>query len=327
MIDTVVLAILFAIVLDLLMGDPAWLPHPVVLFGRIITASEKLLRGMFPAGPRGERLAGMVLALVLPVAVFAVSATVLALVTAWHPVAGFLLQVFWCAQCLAMHGLVEESMSVVRVLRSGDLPAARTAVGRIVGRDTAELDAAGVTRAAIETVAENCSDGVVAPLLFMALGGAPAALAYKAVNTLDSMVGYKSDRYLWFGRASARLDDVVNWIPARLPALCWIAACPLSGASMAGAWRIWLRDRQHHTSPNAGQIESACAGGLGIRLIGPATYGGVLFDKPYLGDATRPVEVGDIARANRTMCVACVFAAVICLGMRIAVDMILGGAV
>ena len=193
-------------------------------------------------------------------------------------------------------------------LIKNDLPAARKAVSRIVGRDTQNLTAEGVTKAAVETVAENASDGVIAPLLYMLIGGAPLALTYKAINTMDSMLGYKNEKYLYFGRAAAKLDDLANYIPSRLAALLWVAAAAFTGNDAKGAWRIWRRDRHNHASPNSAQTESACAGALGVQLAGPAYYFGEYYPKPTIGDALRPIEPQDILRANRMMYVASGFA-------------------
>ena len=192
-------------------------------------------------------------------------------------------------------------MNVYRELTKPDLPAARIAVSRIVGRDTQALTAEGVTKAAVETVAENASDGVIAPLLYMLLGGAPLALTYKAINTMDSMVGYKNERYLRFGRAAAKLDDIANYLPSRIAALLWVAAAALTGNDARSAWRIWRRDRRNHASPNSAQTESACAGALNVQLAGPAYYFGEYYPKPTIGDAVRPIEPEDIRRANRMM--------------------------
>ena len=211
-----------------------------------------------------------------------------------------------------MRGLASESRNVWRQLDKNDLPAARKAVGRIVGRDTECLTAEGVTKAAIETVAENFSDGVAAPMLYMFLGGAPLAMVYKSINTMDSMVGYKNERYLYFGRAAAKLDDAANYIPARISALCWVAAAALTGRDWRGAWHIWRRDRRRHASPNSGQTEAACAGSLGIQLNGPAWYFGQLHEKPFVGDPLRPVEPGDILRAIRMMGAGSVLLLVLC---------------
>lgn len=220
---------------------------------------------------------------------------------ALHPLLGLAVQMFWCGQALAAKGLVQESMNVYRELTKPDLPAARIAVSRIVGRDTEALTAEGVTKAAVETVAENASDGVIAPLFYMLLGGAPLALTYKAINTMDSMVGYKNTQYLYFGRAAAKLDDVANYLPSRIAALLWVAAAALTGNDARSAWRIWRRDRRNHASPNSAQTESACAGALNVQLAGPAYYFGEYYPKPTIGDAVRPIEPEDIRRADRMM--------------------------
>ena len=294
-------AVLGGFVLDALFGDPAWLPHPVVFMGRCISRLEHFLRARFPASPRGQLAAGAVLAFCLPVGTFAFTALVCRGAARLHPLLGLAVQTFWCGQALAAKGLVQESSRVYAQLKKGDLPAARKAVSRIVGRDTAALTAEGVTRAAVETVAENTSDGVIAPLLYMLIGGAPLALTYKAINTMDSMVGYKNETYLSFGRAAAKLDDLANYVPSRLAALLWVAAAALTGGSARGAWRIWRRDRRNHASPNSAQTESACAGALGVQLAGPAFYFGEYYDKPTIGDALRPIQPEDILRADRMM--------------------------
>ena len=215
---------------------------------------------------------------------------------------------FWCGQALAARGLVQESTNVYKELKKPDLPGARKAVSRIVGRDTAELTAEGVTKAAVETVAENASDGVIAPLLYMLIGGAPLALTYKAINTMDSMLGYKNEKYLYFGRVPAKLDDAANYLPSRLAALLWVAAAAFTHNDAKGAWKIWRRDRRRHASPNSAQTESACAGALGVQLAGPAWYFGQYYPKLTIGDALRPIEPEDILRANRMMYVASSFA-------------------
>lgn len=310
-------AVLGGFVLDAIFGDPAWLPHPVVLMGKAIIALEKRLRAQFPQTPQGELCGGAVLAAILPVGTFLITALVCRLAAALHPLAGLAVQMFWCAQALAARGLVQESRNVYKELQKQDLPAARKAVARIVGRDTQNLTAEGVTKAAVETVAENASDGVIAPLLYMLLGGAPLALTYKAVNTMDSMVGYKNEQYLNFGRAAAKLDDAANYLPSRIAALLWIAAAALTGNDAKGAWRIWRRDRRNHASPNSAQTESACAGALGVQLAGPATYFGEYYDKPTIGDAARAIEPKDILRANRMMRVASVLGLIAATGIRL----------
>ena len=310
------LAVLGGFVLDAVFGDPAWLPHPVVLMGKCISKLEKALRARFPKTQQGELLAGAVLAFCLPVGTFLVTSAVCLLAAKISPWLGLAVQMFWCGQALAAKGLVQESRNVYGELVKPDLPAARKAVSRIVGRDTENLTAEGVTKAAVETVAENASDGVIAPLLYMLLGGAPLALTYKAVNTMDSMVGYKNETYLYFGRAAAKLDDVANYIPSRLAALLWVAAAALTGSDAKGAWRIWRRDRRNHASPNSAQTESACAGALGVQLAGPAYYFGEYYPKPTIGNALRPIEPQDILRADRMMYAASVLALVLGLVIR-----------
>ncbi len=310
------LAVLGGFCLDLLLGDPRKIPHPVRLMGASIEKLEKLLRRLFPATPLGERLGGGVLALVLPLGSFGIAWGILFLlgrVSPWLALAG---ETVMCWQALCARDLWDESMAVYRELKRGDLPASRQAVGMIVGRDTGELTFQGVTKAAVETVAENASDGVAAPLFWVALGGAPLAMAYKAVNTMDSMVGYRNDRYRWFGTAAARLDDLVNWIPSRLCALLMAALAPLAGLDARGAFRIWRRDRRKHQSPNSAQTEAAMAGALGVELAGDASYFGKVHHKPTLGDPLRPVEAEDIPRAGRLMLLTAGVCCLLATGLR-----------
>ena len=301
-------AVLGGFVLDCLFGDPAWLPHPVVYMGKAISALEKRLRARLPKTPQGELLGGAIVAFCLPVGTFLLTSLVClgaARISSWL---GLAVQMFWCGQALAAKGLAQESTNVYRELVKPDLPAARKAVSRIVGRDTQDLTLEGVTRAAVETVAENASDGVIAPLLYMLIGGAPLALTYKAINTMDSMLGYKNEKYLYFGRIPAKLDDAANYLPSRLAALLWVAAAAFTHNDAKGAWKIWRRDRRNHASPNSAQTESACAGALGVQLAGPAYYFGEYYAKPTIGDPLRPIEPEDILRANRMMYVASAFA-------------------
>ena len=301
-------AVLGGFVLDALFGDPAWLPHPVVYMGKAISRLEKFLRPRLPKTPQGELLGGAIVAFCLPVGTFLLTGLVCWGAARLDPLLGLAVQMFWCGQALAARGLVQESTNVYKELKKPDLPGARKAVSRIVGRDTAELTAEGVTKAAVETVAENASDGVIAPLLYMLIGGAPLALTYKAINTMDSMLGYKNEKYLYFGRVPAKLDDVANYLPSRLAALLWVAAAAFTHNDAKGAWKIWRRDRRNHASPNSAQTESACAGALGVQLAGPAYYFGEYYAKPTIGDALRPIEPEDILRANQMMYVASSFA-------------------
>lgn len=313
---TICVAAFLGFLLDLWLADPGWMPHPVVLMGKCITRLEEVLRSHLPATPKGERAAGCVLAVLLPVGTLVLTGAICLLAGRIHPLLGLAVQTFWCWQALAVKGLAEESKNVYRQLAAEDLPGARRAVARIVGRDTQALTEEGVTKAAVETVAENFSDGVVAPLFYMMIGGAPLALCYKAVNTMDSMIGYKNQRYLQFGRAAAKLDDAANYLPSRLAAVFWIAAAGLTGQDVPNAWRIWRRDRRNHASPNSAQTESACAGALGVQLAGPAYYFGEYYDKPTIGDAKRPIEPRDILRANRMLFAGAGLALVLGLGLR-----------
>ena len=298
---TLICILVLSVLLDLLLGDPAWMPHPVVFMGKGISRLEPWLRRRFPATPSGERWAGRALALILPLATLLIALGVCWLAWLVHPALLVVVNVFWGWQCLAMKGLKAESMGVYRALTTGTLPEARGAVSRIVGRDTQNLTAEGVTKAAVETVAENFSDGVFAPLLYLAIGGAPLALCYKAINTMDSMVGYKNERYLNFGRAAAKLDDVANFLPSRLAALALMGATLFAGGNTRKAFQIWRRDRRNHASPNSAQTESVMAGALGVQLAGPAWYFGEFYDKPTIGDPDRPIEPEDIRRANKLL--------------------------
>lgn len=288
-------------VLDFLFGDPVWLYHPVRLIGALIAGLEKLARRV--CGERkGALLAAGVLIWVI-VAGISTAVPVLLLYGAGriHPALKLALESFWCYQLLAAKSLKQESMKVFDEIKKKDLKGARKTVSMIVGRDTDSLDEVGVVKAAVETVAENTSDGVTAPLLFMMIGGAPLGFFYKAVNTMDSMIGYKDEKYLYLGRCAAKMDDVLNYIPARLSALLMILASYLLKLDGRGAWNIYLRDKRKHASPNSAQTEAVCAGALGIRLAGDAYYFGKLYKKEYIGDAVRSVEAEDIPRANLLM--------------------------
>lgn len=303
-------------VLDLIFGDPEWLLHPVVVMGRYIAAFERFIRSRLPATPRGELTGGALLAVSLPVLTLTVTLGVCLLSRRVHWALELAVQTLWCAQALAAKGLATESRCVYCALQGKDLDSARAAVARIVGRDTARLDAEGVAKAAVETVAENFSDGVAAPMLCMFLGGAPLAMVYKSINTMDSMVGYTSAKYLYFGRFPAKLDDAANYLPSRAATLFLIAAAALTGQDAGNAWRIWRRDADKHLSPNAGQTEAACAGALGVQLGGDAWYFGEKHEKAALGDATRRCEPEDIIKTNRMMYCAGVLLCIACAAVR-----------
>lgn len=287
---------------DFLFGDPVWLYHPVRVIGNLISFGEKILRKWTGKDSPGKELAaGTILWFLVAGLSFAIPFTVLWAAHRIHPALWFVIESFWCYQILAARCLVKESGKVYDRLKENDLPGARKAVSMIVGRDTENLTYEGVTKAAVETVAENTSDGVTAPLLFLILGGAPLGFLYKAVNTMDSMLGYKNEKYLYFGRFPAKMDDVFNYIPARLTALFMTGAAFLTGMDGKNAWKIWRRDRRKHASPNSAQTESVCAGALRVRLAGDAFYFGKLHKKEYLGDALRPIEAEDIRRAGKLM--------------------------
>lgn len=295
------MACMTGFILDLIFGDPVWLYHPVRLIGRLISRLEQLSRRVCRDRDRWLLAAGVLMWAAVGAISTAVPWVLLYGAQSVHPAVRYVLESFWCYQLLAARSLSRESGNVYRELAAGSLPGARKAVSMIVGRDTAGLDEAGVIKAAVETVAENTSDGVTAPLFYMMIGGAPLGFFYKAVNTMDSMVGYKDERYLCLGRCAAKMDDVLNYIPARLSALLMTAAAFLLGMDGPGAWKIYRRDRRKHASPNAAQTEAVCAGALDIRLAGDAWYFGRRYTKEYIGDDIRPVEAEDIVRAGRLM--------------------------
>ncbi len=286
-----------AFALDLLLGDPRALPHPVCLIGNMISSLEKIMRKLC----RNEFAGGMLLSLFVAAASWLVPFGILFLAGGFGDTLALVLEIFMCFQILAMKSLWQESMKVYRPLARGDIPEARKYLSRIVGRDTGNLDAEGITKATVETIAENTTDGVIAPLLFMAIGGAPLGFLYKAINTMDSMIGYKNEKYILFGKFAARSDDVANFIPARIAAVLMILASFVLGMDAKNAARIYVRDRKKHDSPNSAQTESACAGALGISLAGDAVYDGVLAKKSAIGDSIDAIRPTDIIRANRLM--------------------------
>ena len=272
--------LILALLLDLTLGDPRWLPHPVVMIGQLIRIFEEFFRNIV----ENERIAGAMLLIATTSCAATATWLLMLFCSRVHPLVGFLTAAVISCTCLAARSLHLESALVANALVIGDLIEARRTLSFIVGRDTAELDESSIWRALVETVAENTSDGIIAPLFWLVLGGPVAGMAYKAVSTLDSMVGYKNERYLRLGWASARMDDLLNLIPARLTALLMILAAPLAGLSALGALRITLRDRFNHPSPNSGHPEAAAAGALGVRLGGTNSYGGKESWKKYIGD-------------------------------------------
>ena len=288
-------ALLLGFCIDLLLGDPRWLYHPVQAIGALISHLEPPLRRAFP---RRLRLAGAVLVIAVVAITGIVTGGLLFLLHRLHPVAGFVGETIVCWLILATKSLRTESMKVVKALENGTLDDGRKAVSMIVGRDTEHLSEEEVLKAAVETVAENASDGILAPLLFAAVLGPVGGMCYKAVNTMDSMVGYKNDRYLDFGRAAAKVDDVLNFLPARISGFLMCLAAYL-GFDGKNAFRIFFRDRKNHASPNSAHTEAACAGALGLQLGGTHDYFGKPVVKPTIGDDLRPVRRGDVAAANR----------------------------
>ena len=291
------LSVLIGFLIDCLIGDPHWLPHPVMLIGKGISLCEKAARRVFPSTDRGLFFGGLTTAILIPLLSAGVTFGILFGLWKLSPWAYFAMSSVMCWQCFAARCLKTEASKVVRVLERDGLEAARRQIGMLVGRDTDALTEEQVLRATVETVAENTSDGVIAPLLFMIPFGAVGGFFYKAINTMDSMIGYKNERYLYFGRAAAKLDDAANFVPARVSALAMIAVAPILGLDGKNAFRVWKRDRRKHASPNSAQTESVAAGALHVELNGPASYFGRLVDKPTVGDPDRPIECADVGRA------------------------------
>lgn len=304
-----IIAFIAGFVLDLLIGDPHFIPHPVRLIGSLISFLDKRLNSdvKYNSSENEANLTkykrGVLLVFTVIFATFAVSVIILVAAYSINLYAGVIVESVMTWQILATKCLRVESMRVYDALRTDGVEAGRRVVSMIVGRDTSVLDEAGVTRAAVETIAENTSDGVIAPMLYTAIGGPVLGFVYKAVNTMDSMLGYKNDKYMYFGRFAARLDDVVNFIPARISAYLMIIAAFIGGRQFDGrnAYRIFKRDRFNHASPNSAQTESVCAGALRVQLAGDAVYFGKLVKKKYIGDRLREIEYEDIKRANRLM--------------------------
>ena len=298
------IALAAGFLLDLAIGDPRWLYHPVRLIGKLIDRLETHIRKVFPKTPGGELAGGFFLVIGVVLVTVGVTAGILHMAYGLHAAAGFALESFMCYQMLAVRSLKDESMLVYDALTSGkesSLADGRDAVSRIVGRDTQNLDETGVTKAAVETVAENFGDGVFAPMFYMALGGPVCMYLYKAINTMDSMLGYKNERFLYFGRAAAKLDDVVNFIPARMAGIMLVISAWIGPFDGKNAGRIFARDRRKHASPNSAHTEAAAAGALDIQLAGDAYYFGKLYEKPSIGDPLQAVVPDDIRRMNRLM--------------------------
>jgi adenosylcobinamide-phosphate synthase len=292
------LALPAAFALDAVLGDPRALPHPVRWMGRAIEKAEPFFRTRLPS----ERLAGLAFALSLILGCWGLAALTVRLAYQIHGLCGFAVETLLLFYCLSARSLAQAGMEIHALLTAGEVDRARSQVAMIVGRDVERYQADDIARATVETVAENVVDGVLSPLFFAAIGGAPLAIAYKMINTLDSMVGYKNPRYLLFGRAAARIDDVANFLPSRLSVLVIaLAARLMTGLASRRALSTAWHEGSHHASPNAGYPEAAFAGALGVRLNGPNFYHGVLVDKPFIGKALGTVGVHHIKLACRLM--------------------------
>ena len=306
------LPLLIGTTIDLLVGDPHGVPHPVVLIGKLIAFLEKHLRRLFPRTASGERTAGIILWLIVVTFSTGFPWLILTACSRISSVLRIAVESIMCWQILAIRDLREESMKVYRALLSGNLHEGRQAVSMIIGRDTDRLNEKGIIRATVETIAENTSDGIIAPMFFLALRGAPAGFFYKAVNTMDSMLGYIDAPYTNFGWLPAKADDVCNFLPARLSALLMLAAGAVQKLDIRNGWKIFCRDRYKHASPNSAQTEAACAGLLDVQLAGDAWYRGVLHKKEYIGDPIREIEISDIPLTCRLMYITSFLMLAIC---------------
>jgi adenosylcobinamide-phosphate synthase len=299
-------ALIAGFFLDLIFGDPLWLPHPIKFIGFVISKGENLLRKISCKTNKSKFICGMILTLFVVALFFIVPFAMLYFLFKINIYLGFAVETIMCYQIMATKSLKKESMKVYDELKKGDLENAKKYLSWIVSRDTGNLDFAKVAKAAVETVAENTSDGIIAPLIFMLIGGAPLGFLYKAINTLDSMIGYKNDKYLYFGKFAASLDDVANFIPARISAFLMIIASFISGFNVKGAYKIYMRDRRKHKSPNSAHTETVCAGALNIELLGNSNYFGKLVVKHTIGDNIRQIEAEDIRRANKLLYVTAI---------------------
>ena len=315
--------ILIGFVIDFILGDPYNLPHPVRWIGNLIAGLDRLMYREEDSDKK-KFIKGMILAIIVLVVSVSLPLIILFLTYNVNKILGNIVEGVMCYYLIAPKSLKKESMKVCKELEKGNTQGARYAVSMIVGRDTESLDEKGISKAAVETVAENTSDGVTAPIMYIAVGGAGLGFLYKAVNTMDSMIGYKNDKYMYFGRFAAKLDDVLNYIPSRVTALFMIGASGILGYDFKSAFRIWKRDRRKHKSPNSAQTEAVCAGALGLELAGDAYYFGKLVKKDTIGDNKREIEARDIKRVNNIMYVTSVMVLVICVAIRFMIRGIYG---
>ena len=302
-------AIIAGFILDLIFGDPHWLPHPICLIGNLIGFIERNLRPRLEPNKGALLLGGALMVIIVLVISFVVPMAILLAAGMVSPWLAFALETLMCYQIFATKCLRDESMKVYTALHNHDLADARVKLSWIVGRDTQNLDEEEITKGAVETVAENTADGIIAPMFYMFLGGVPLAFLYKGINTMDSMVGYKNDKFLYFGRCAAKLDDLANLLPARITGLVMIGAAFVLGLDGKNACKIFWRDRYNHLSPNSAMTESVTAGALNIQLGGDHFYFGKLVHKDTIGDDIRPVCPEDIVKTNRLLYMT----AVLCL--------------
>lgn len=314
-------AVSIGFVLDAIFGDPDFKLHPIRLIGYLISLLEKVMRRIFP---KNERLGGAVMAICVLIICGGVPFAILFFAYRLNYFFGIAIESVICYFMLAAKSLKQAGMSVYKPLKNGDVDGARKSVSMIVGRDTESLDDIGITKAAVETVAENTSDGVIAPLIYMAIGGGVLGCVYKAINTMDSMVGYKNERYINFGRFAAKLDDIANYIPSRISAYLMIFASKIMGCNSRNAYRIFKRDSRNHASPNSAQTESVVAGALEIQLAGDAYYFGKLYKKPFIGDGIKPINYDNIADSIKLMYMTSVISAVLFVGLKVAVGVVYG---
>lgn len=312
----IIYILVLGFIIDYFLGDPSWLPHPIVLIGNFIKGVEAILRKLFPSTKSGETVAGFLLNFIVVVGTFLISLYLFKFLDGVNYWLGFFAKVYFTFQIFAAHSLKSESLRVYKYLKIGDMANSRKYLSWIVGRDTKELDETAITKAVVETVAENTSDGVIAPMMYMVIGGPALGFMYKAVNTLDSMVGYKNDKYINLGKCSAIVDDIFNFIPAILTGIGMIITAPLVGLDGKNAFKIFLRDRHNHASPNSGKPESATAGALNVQLAGDAYYFGKLYKKKTMGDNNRPIDCEDIVKTNKLMYATSVFTLVVFLVIR-----------
>lgn len=318
-------AVICGFILDMIFGDPQYNFHPIRAIGKLIEVSEKATRKIFPKTKKGEILAGGVTVLAVTFITFIFTFLLVRFAYKINVYLGFAVESVLCYFTLAAKSLKTESMKVYYPLKDGDINKARYAVSMIVGRDTENLTDIEVAKAAVETVAENTSDGVIAPLVYLAIGGAPLGFLYKAINTMDSMIAYKNDKYLNFGKIAAYLDDIANYIPSRLSAIFMICASFFIGLDWKNALKIFKRDRYNHASPNSAQTEAACAGALDVMLAGDACYFGVIHKKQTIGDDIKPVSIEDIKTVNKLMYATAIFGLIVVSSINLVTMLLIRG--